>query len=112
MRASSASDRAPIFSMTRARWTLMVFSTVPRSPAICLFNFPATTMFEHLSLARCERREPFADDRHVPLRKTGNAVRLDRLSDGPEQIPSSLTGLERKFSAPARIARTLVGMSA
>jgi hypothetical protein len=38
---NSASELAPIFSMTRPRCTLIVFSTVPRSAAICLLIWPA-----------------------------------------------------------------------
>src|SRR5690349_20689868 len=38
MRTSSASDWTCIFLMTRPRWTLIVFSQVPRVAAICLFN--------------------------------------------------------------------------
>jgi hypothetical protein len=40
---NSASERVPIFSMTRARWILIVFSAMPRSAAICLLSWPATT---------------------------------------------------------------------
>ena len=43
MRTRSATVRMPSFSIIRLRWTLMVFSTVPRSPAICLLSRPATT---------------------------------------------------------------------
>ena len=43
MRTRSATVRTPSFSIIRLRWTLMVFSTVPRSPAICLLSRPATT---------------------------------------------------------------------
>src|SRR5258705_10266828 len=43
MRTRSATVRRPSFSIIRLRWTLMVFSTVPRSPAICLLSRPATT---------------------------------------------------------------------
>src|SRR6476620_5350549 len=43
MRTRSATVRMPSFSIIRLRWTLMVFSTVPSSPAICLFSRPATT---------------------------------------------------------------------
>ena len=42
-RTSSATECTFIFSITRARWTLMVFSTVPRSSAISLFSCPETT---------------------------------------------------------------------
>src|SRR5882672_1329681 len=43
MRISSTSEAAPIFCMMRPRWTLMVFSTVPRSAAMCLLSWPAIT---------------------------------------------------------------------
>ncbi len=43
MRASSATEPAPIFCMTWALWNFTVRSAMPRSPAICLFNRPATT---------------------------------------------------------------------
>src|SRR5438445_2971743 len=43
MRTRSATVRMPSFSIILLRWTLMVFSTVPRSPAICLLSRPATT---------------------------------------------------------------------
>jgi len=40
---SSAREPACIFFITRARWSLTVFSTIPSSRAICLFSLPATT---------------------------------------------------------------------
>src|SRR4029077_11456096 len=40
---SSATDVAPIFSITRPRWTLIVPSVVPNCAAICLLSMPATT---------------------------------------------------------------------
>ena len=43
IRTRSANDAACILRMTRPRWALMVISVVPSSPAICLFNRPATT---------------------------------------------------------------------
>ena len=42
-RTRSAIVRTPIFSMIRLRCTLIVFSTVPRSQAICLFSRPEIT---------------------------------------------------------------------
>src|SRR5438876_1148291 len=42
-RTSSATDPARIFSMTRARCTLTVFSPTPSVDAICLFSIPVTT---------------------------------------------------------------------
>src|SRR5256884_8547956 len=42
-RTSSATDPARIFSMTRARCTLTVFSQTRRSAAICLFSIPVAT---------------------------------------------------------------------
>jgi hypothetical protein len=42
-RTSSATDPARNFSMTRARWTLTVFSPMPSATAICLFSMPVTT---------------------------------------------------------------------
>ena len=110
MRASSASDRAPIFSMTRARWTLMVFSTVPRSPAICLFNFPATTWS---STSRSRGVSVASRSRTSAMSRCARRATLSVSTASPTAASrsSSFTGLERKFSAPARIARTLVGMS-
>src|SRR4026209_502683 len=43
MRTRSAIESACIFSMTRPRWTLMVFSAIPSLSAICLLSIPATT---------------------------------------------------------------------
>ena len=40
---SSAREPACIFFITRARWSLTVFSTIPSSRAICLFSLPVTT---------------------------------------------------------------------
>src|SRR5207249_7874232 len=48
-RTNSATDCTLIFCITRARWTLTVCWTVPRSAAICLFNLPLTT---YLSTSR------------------------------------------------------------
>ena len=42
-RTRAASVRACIFCMTRARWTLIVCSIVPRSAAICLLSLPDRT---------------------------------------------------------------------
>src|SRR5262245_44601698 len=44
-RTRSGTVATRILSMTRARWTLMVFSAMPSSPAICLLSMPATTSF-------------------------------------------------------------------
>ncbi len=54
---SSATERAPIFRITRARCTLMVFSAVPRSAAICLLSLPGHDMSQHFALARRECRK-------------------------------------------------------
>src|SRR5260370_15064411 len=66
---------APIFSLTRPRWTLIVPSVVPSCEAICLLSMPAIT---HLSTSnsrgvsvasrsrtslRCERWSHCSDDR-------------------------------------------------
>src|SRR5579864_7932471 len=40
---SSANDSAPIFRISRLRWTLTVASLVPISAAICLLSEPETT---------------------------------------------------------------------
>ena len=42
-RTNSASDPARIFSMTRPRCTLTIFSLTPSSDAICLLSIPVTT---------------------------------------------------------------------
>ena len=41
-RTRSARLRTASFSITRERWTFTVFSTTPRSPAICLLSLPET----------------------------------------------------------------------
>jgi len=43
IRTSSARERAAILRMIWPRWTPMVISLVPSSPAVCLFAKPATT---------------------------------------------------------------------
>ena len=43
MRTSSASEPARIPAITRPRWTLTVFSLVPRRAATCLLSSPWTT---------------------------------------------------------------------
>ena len=57
MLTSSARESACIFSITRARCTFTVFSTIPSSEAICLFNNPRTTSLK----TSCSRGESEAN---------------------------------------------------
>ena len=57
-RASSATEPTASFSITRARWTLTVFSAVPSSHAICLFEQALDDQRADLPLSGAQRREP------------------------------------------------------
>jgi hypothetical protein len=46
----SASDSAPIFSMTCPRWVFMVNSLVPSSAPICLLSSPEDNQLQHFLL--------------------------------------------------------------
>jgi hypothetical protein len=62
-RTRSATVRTPSFSIIRLRCTLMIFSTVPRSLAICLLSRPATMWGQHFAFARRQRRDLRLDQR-------------------------------------------------
>src|SRR5258707_11563740 len=110
MRTRSATVRRPSFSIIRLRWTLMVFSTVPRSPAICLLSRPARTWVN-----TCRSRGVKTANLALIEFISALALRVAASCFSARAIAASssasLTGLVRKSIAPALMARTLVGMS-
>ena len=61
----------------------MVSSTVPRSPAICLFNCPEATLDEHFPFAGRERCQPPQNVVQLGARLPRGRVLLDGDPNGP-----------------------------
>ena len=102
---SSGSDRAPIFCITRPRWALTVISSMPSSPAICLFIMPAvtraiTSSSLGLRVSRCDLRA--ASCRSAARRlwsRSSAAITASSMS-------CSRNGFIRKSTAPPFMALT------
>ena len=99
MRTRSASDSTPIFSMIRPRCTLIVFSTVPRSAAICLLS--GRRRRARALRARAGSASPAAARSHsISARAAaGRRSRSMALRTAASSCSSS-TGLVRKSTAP------------
>ncbi len=89
MSVRSAREAAAIFCMIRARWTLIVASVIPRSDAVCLFSWPATTW------SRTSRSRSVSDSYLLPRDR-----KLASLDQGlPAQFePDAHRGLQHAFS--------------
>jgi hypothetical protein len=103
-RTSSATDPARIFSITRPRWTLTVFSTMPRAAAMCLFCMPG----KDLGSARAQQADaPLALSavdlggpivcipRHSPLNRGDEILGVHRLGEQVER--PRLHGLDARL---------------
>jgi hypothetical protein len=92
-RTSSASEEAPVLAMIRCRWTLTVFSLMPRSAAVSLFGQPLDDVGQDLTLPGREAAQPL-----LPLETGG--IALHRLLHRPEQRVA-VHGLEEEIHGPA-----------
>ena len=110
MRTRSASERARILRMTWPRCTLTVTSLIPSSAAICLFGAPGGDELHDLALALGQRGVA-----RLQLGDTPASRRRARSRSSAAWIASSSSwswkGLARNSTAPAFMARTLIGTS-
>ena len=88
---------------------LTVVSLVPSSPAICLLSSPVPPARSLPARAGSASQTGCAAPRSPPAARA-LAVAFERLLNGVEQILSR-KGLVRNSTAPAFMARTLIGMS-
>jgi len=109
-RTRSASESAFIFRITWPRCALTVISLVPNSEATCLFSRPATTQ---AMTSRSRRvREAYRSRSALSSAASSSATRLRSMASRIAfSSSSSAKGLIRNSTAPAFIARTVIGTS-
>jgi catechol 2,3-dioxygenase-like lactoylglutathione lyase family enzyme len=108
-RTRSATVRTPSFFIIWPRWNLIVFSTVPRSPAICLFSRPAT-ICESTSSSRGVRLSILDFTAANSVLASRDWVSTCSAREIAANKSFLRTGFVRKSTAPAFMARTETGI--
>ena len=100
----------PIFFIRLARCSFRVISLKPSSPVACLFIRPPQTSF-----ITCNSRGASVAWRSMSRWTTGRSARCWRWFSSARVTASSMSrsrnGFARQWAAPARMARTVIGMS-
>ena len=86
MRTRWATERAPIFSMTRERCSSTVRWLSPICCAMILFGAAAGDEIQHLALARGERDDPFANQVQLRQGMAVFPVVIERFADAFDEI--------------------------